>query len=54
MEWYKTLTIWQKINLKECSDLIVGMSFTDMGLFFSFKERIDMLYDKLQKEGFDI
>ena len=54
MEWYKSLTIEQKINLKDCAGLIVGMTWEDMGKLFSFTERINILHNKLQLEGFDV
>jgi hypothetical protein len=54
MNWYKSLTVEQKINLKECCSLIVRMTWNEMGLFFSFQERINILYHKLDVEGFQV
>ena len=54
MEWYKTLNIHQKINLKGMSKLIIGVDFSDLAFMFSFRERIEILYNKLKLEGFDI
>lgn len=54
MNWYKALAVEQKINLKDCCSLIVGMTWNEMGLFFSFRERIEMLYSKLKLEGFEV
>mgnify|MGYP001187781426 CR=1 FL=1 len=54
MAWYRSLTIEQKINLKDCAKLIVGMTWEDMGKLFSFSDRINILHNKLQLEGFDV
>ena len=54
LAWYKSLTIEQKINLKDCAKLIVGMTWEDMGKLFSFTERINILHNKLQLEGFTV
>lgn len=54
MNWYKALTVEQKINLKDCCSLIVGMTWNEMGLLFSFKERINILHRKLEVEGFQV
>jgi hypothetical protein len=54
MEWYKTLNIHQKINLKAMSELIIGVEFSKLAFLFSFREIIDIVYNKLRLEGFDI
>lgn len=54
MEWYKTLNIHQKINLKHMSKIIGGIDFKDMITFFGLKDTIQLLYNKLKLEGFDI
>ena len=54
MIWYKKLTINQKINLKDCCEELTGITWDDMGKLFNFRERINILYDKLRLEGFDI
>ena len=54
MEWYKSLNIEQKINLKDCCNLIVGITWKEMSLFFSFRERVEVLYSKLKLEGFEV
>jgi hypothetical protein len=51
-QWYVPLSIDQKIMLKELCPLLVGLSFEELGHIFSFEERIEILYNKLQKEGF--
>ena len=54
MNWYKTLDIQQRINLKELCPLIVGVLFTDLLKLFSFDEVIDILHNKLKLEGFEV
>jgi hypothetical protein len=47
MEWYKQLSIDQKINIKSCFDMLCGMSWESAGMLFAVKERINIMYDKL-------
>jgi hypothetical protein len=54
MKWYKQLSIHQRIGLKECSRVIVGVPFESLTGIFSFKEAISILKDKLITEGFEI
>ena len=54
MEWYKTLDINTRINLKDSFQLIVGYSFSDLGRLFSFKARIEICHSKLLLEGFNV
>jgi hypothetical protein len=51
MNWYKTLDINQKINLKSITELIVGISWIDLTKLFSFREIIEILEQKLKIEG---
>jgi hypothetical protein len=51
MNWYKQLSINQKIFIKENCKKITGLSFSDLGFLFSYKERIDIIYNKLILEG---
>lgn len=51
MNWYKSLSVQQRINLKECCVLIVGASWEQLGLFFNMRERIEILETKLKMEG---
>ena len=39
MEWYKSLNIEQKINLKDCCSLIVGMVWKEMSLLGKIKKQ---------------
>lgn len=54
MEWYKTLDINKRINLKELCPLICGADFQELGFLFTLDERIGIIYHKLKLEGFDI
>lgn len=54
MKWYKTLSINQRINLKGCSPLITGATFEQLGVLFSFNERIEIIHNKLIMEGFHV
>lgn len=54
MYWYKTLSLNQRINLKDCSKLICGMTWEQLLVFFSFKEAITLLHNKLKIEGFEV
>ena len=50
MEWYKTLNIHQRINIKECFNLICGIEWDALNFMFSLKEKIEILENKLRKE----
>ena len=54
MNWYKKLDIHTKINAKECFKLLCGADFSALSCLFSYKERIEIMYDKLKLEGFDV
>lgn len=54
MNWYMSLNIDQKINLKTLFPEILGTEFSSLGCLFSFQERIQMAYNKLKMEGFNI
>jgi|LakMenE01Jun11ns_1017448.scaffolds.fasta_scaffold8823730_1 hypothetical protein len=51
LQWYKSLSLNQKIALKECSHLICGMKWEDFTILFSQRERIAILHQKLKLEG---
>ena len=51
IEWYKSLTVHEKINIKECFKLACGIKFEELAFLFSFKERIKILHNKLTLEG---
>ena len=54
MEWYKTLDIDKRIALKEMCAIICGVDFASLIKLLSFKKTINVIYDKLKMEGFDI
>lgn len=54
MEWYLSLTIHQRINMKGIAKMITGVSWSDMGIFFNIKERIEIIHGKLKDEGFGV
>lgn len=49
--WYKTLSIEQKIGLKELSATICGIAFEMLTKFFNFKGAISLLHEKLVLEN---
>lgn len=52
--WYKSLSLEQRMGLKEVCVLICGIKWEDFNVLFSPRERIDILYHKLELEGFDV
>lgn len=54
LDWYKSLTLAQRLYLKEMCIHICGIRWEDFILIFSPRERIDIIYEKLRLEGFDI
>lgn len=54
MNWYKTLTIEQRINLKDLCPLICGIGFADLIRVLGFKLTINTLHEKLKLEGFEV
>jgi hypothetical protein len=54
LNWYKKLTPNQKINLRDIAVDLVGITWEQMGLLFSVKERINILHNKLKIEGFNV
>ena len=54
MTWYKTLDINKRIALKELCKTICGVTWEQLRLLFSMSENIELLYRKLQLEGFEL
>ena len=54
MAWYNSLPINAKINLKEITPFIVGVSWDALSSMFNHKEKTHILYTKLKLEGFKI
>lgn len=54
MNWYKTLGIMQRINLKELAPDIIGQRFSDIVKLLGFRETVNVVYNKLRMEGYDV
>lgn len=54
VSWYRSLSMEQKFALKEISELICGMKWEHFTLLFSPRERLQILHNKLQMEGFAV
>ena len=54
VSWYKSLSLNQKMALRELSALICGMKWEDFNILFSPRERLEILHNKLMLEGFDV
>ena len=54
VSWYKSLSLNQKMALKEVSALICGMKWEDFNILFSPRERLEILHNKLMLEGFNV
>ena len=48
MNWYKQLTIHQKITFKELYEDLCGVKFDEIGKILSFRQRIDIGCDKIK------
>jgi len=51
MELYKRLSIDTRINLKAICPELIGISFQELNVLFSFKERLNIIECKLRIEG---
>jgi hypothetical protein len=54
VEWYKNLSLDQKLGLKECAHLLTGMRWEQFTILFSPRQRLEILYEKMKLEGFDV
>lgn len=54
MEWYKKKSIHERINIKDACPMILGVEFHWLVQIFSFSEAIDLIYNKLKLEGFNV
>lgn len=54
MEWYKKLDIHTRINWKESFVLLCGTEWSSVAKLLPLRVMIDLLYDKLIYEGFEI
>ncbi len=51
MNFYKTLSIHQRIWLKSNTELIVGIDWKHLTMIFGFKETLEILERKLKIDG---
>jgi hypothetical protein len=51
VKWYKNLSLNQKINIKDAFVLLTGVDFQKVGVLLSLRDRIELMYSKLIKEG---
>lgn len=54
VEWYKTLSLNQKLGLKECAHLLTGIRWEQFTILFTPRQRLEILYEKMKLEGFDV
>jgi hypothetical protein len=54
MKWYLTLNINQRINLKECFELLCGVKWEKISSILPMRDRIELTYQKLKMEGFEV
>jgi hypothetical protein len=52
--WYQSLSRKQKASFRESFHLATGVQLMTAMRLFSFQECIDLLYNKLQREGFQL
>ena len=51
VEWYKSLSLHQRINLKIITVDACGMAWQDFNILFTPRERLKIVYQKLKIEG---
>lgn len=54
MKWYKQQPKNIKLKIREVFELATGQKLSDMIKLFTFSECMDLLYDKLVIDGFNI
>lgn len=54
LEWYKKMDLHQRINLKEIFILLCGVEWSKISFIIPLRQRIDIAYNKLKIEGFDV
>ena len=54
INWYKELELHQKINLKSVFNLLTGVGWSEISFMFSLREKIEIGFNKLKREGFDV
>lgn len=54
LAWYKKLSLHTRINAKECFKLLCGAEFSAINNILGPRLTIDVLYNKLKMEGFEV
>lgn len=54
MNWYKTLSVHQRINLIVVCEDIVGVPYTNLRVIFTKVQIINIIHNKLQLDGFNV
>ena len=53
MKWYQTLSIHQRINLRDVCELLCGVTWDQLSMVgFTFTQKIELIHSKLKIEGF--
>ena len=47
LKWWRSITVMQRIILKEHYHLICGVGWQEVGFIIDLRTRIDLLYNKL-------
>lgn len=50
LQWYRSLTPIQKMWLKQNTELICGIAWSRFGALFTPRERINIIYEKINIE----
>lgn len=54
IDWYKNLTIQNKISLKQICIYLCGVEYTLLIKLLGFRLTINLIYEKLKIEGIEI
>jgi hypothetical protein len=51
IEWYKSLDVNMRINVKDVFILLTGIDFSRLNFLFSYREKIEIMHQKLIREA---
>ena len=51
VEWYRSLDVNMRINAKDFFILLTGIDFSKLNFLFTYKEKIEIMHQKLIIEG---
>ena len=54
LAWYKSLDLHTRINAKDCFKMLCGAEFSAINNILGPRLTIDVLYNKLKMEGFEV